>query len=155
MHQWIESVLVEIMACRLFDAKLLSKRMLVLLSIVPLGTNVSEILIKIQTFHSQKCIWKYHLQNGGHFVQGRWVDGSMFLKLWDIKLTLINLIWMKLVQCSTSAHYLAHGANEHMNITLHNCRSRQFHRTSNKENLLSVLEIHMIWQYSSTMAGDA
>ena len=41
-----------------------------LLSIEPLGTNFSEILIKTQTFHSQKCIWKYRLQNGSHFVQG-------------------------------------------------------------------------------------
>ena len=25
---------------------------------------------KYKAFHSQKCIWKYHLRNGGHFVQG-------------------------------------------------------------------------------------
>ena len=35
-----------------------------------LGTNFSEILIEIQTFHSQKWIGKCHLRNGGHFVQG-------------------------------------------------------------------------------------
>ena len=36
----------------------------------PLRTNFSEILIKIQNFHSRKCFWKYRLRNGGHFVQG-------------------------------------------------------------------------------------
>ena len=36
----------------------------------PLGTNFSEILIKIPKFHSWKYIWKYYLRNGGHFVQG-------------------------------------------------------------------------------------
>ena len=42
-----------------------------LLSIRPLRTiNFTEISIKIQNLHSQKCIWKYHLRNGGHFVQG-------------------------------------------------------------------------------------
>ena len=40
-----------------------------LLSIEPLGTNFSEILIKIQIFHSWKCIWKYRLLNSSHFVQ--------------------------------------------------------------------------------------
>ena len=52
MHQRIESALVQIMVCRLFRAKQLSKPMLVYLSIGPLGTNFSEILIKIKTFHS-------------------------------------------------------------------------------------------------------
>ena len=29
-----------------------------------------EFKSKYKTFHSRKCIWKYRLQNGGHFVQG-------------------------------------------------------------------------------------
>ena len=33
------------------------------------GTNFSEILSKIHTFNSRKCIWKCCLQNGGYFVQ--------------------------------------------------------------------------------------
>ena len=41
-----------------------------LLSIGPLGTNFSEILIKTQHFYSRQCIWKYRLRDGGHFVQG-------------------------------------------------------------------------------------
>ena len=41
-----------------------------LLTIGPLGTNFSEILVKIQKiFIHEKCIWKYCLWNGGHFVQ--------------------------------------------------------------------------------------
>ena len=42
----------------------------VLLLIGILGTNFSEILIKIQKFHSRKCIWKHRLRNGGHFISG-------------------------------------------------------------------------------------
>ena len=43
------------------------------LLIWPLGTIFSEILIKIQYFHSQKCIWKCLVRNGGHIFQGKWV----------------------------------------------------------------------------------
>ena len=32
-----------------------------------LGTNFSERLIEIIPFHPRKCIWKYRLENGGHF----------------------------------------------------------------------------------------
>ena len=34
----------------------------------PLGTNFSEILIEIDKFSFKKNIWKYHLENGSHFV---------------------------------------------------------------------------------------
>ena len=35
----------------------------------PLGAHLSEIVIEIYIFfHSGKCIWKYRLENGGHFV---------------------------------------------------------------------------------------
>ena len=33
-----------------------------------LGTIRNDISIEINTFHSGKCIGKYRLQNGGHFV---------------------------------------------------------------------------------------
>ena len=39
-----------------------------ILLIGPIGTNFSEILSEIHTFHSRKCIWKCRLENGGHFV---------------------------------------------------------------------------------------
>ena len=56
------------MSCRLFGAK--PKINIGLLSIVPLETQFSDVLIEIQNFHLQKCIWKYRLPNGGNFVQG-------------------------------------------------------------------------------------
>ena len=34
----------------------------------PLGTHFSEILTEIHTFSLKKCIWKYCLENLGHFV---------------------------------------------------------------------------------------
>ena len=37
-----------------------------ILLIGPLGTNLSEILLGIQTFSFKKCIWKCSLQNGVH-----------------------------------------------------------------------------------------
>ena len=43
-----ESALVQIMVCCLFGAKPLSKPMLGCCKFVPLGTNFSEVLIKIQ-----------------------------------------------------------------------------------------------------------
>ena len=44
-----------------------------LLSIGSLETNFSEFLIKIQIYHSRKCIWKYCLWNGGNLSRERWV----------------------------------------------------------------------------------
>ena len=41
-----------------------------LLSFGPLRTNFSEIRIKIQIFHSWKCIPKSCLRNSSHFVPG-------------------------------------------------------------------------------------
>ena len=41
-----------------------------LLSIGPLGTNVSENVIKVQTFCQRKYIRKYHLHESGQFVKG-------------------------------------------------------------------------------------
>ena len=69
-RQWIRSALVLIMACRLFGNRTIIWTNAVLLSIGPLGTNFSEILINIQNFHSRKFIWKYRLRKDGHFVQG-------------------------------------------------------------------------------------
>ena len=51
----------------------------VFFSIGPLGTNSSNILIKIHNFYSQKCISKHHLQNGGHVVKGRWFKSFVWL----------------------------------------------------------------------------
>ena len=44
-----------------------------------LRTNFSEISIELLQFHSRKCIWKGHLQNGGHFVsQPQFVNSLAF-----------------------------------------------------------------------------
>ena len=40
-----------------------------LLSIGPMGTNFSDILIKIHNFSLKKCTWKFRLRNADHFVQ--------------------------------------------------------------------------------------
>ena len=52
------------------------------LSIGHLGTKFSAIVFKIQTFRSQKCIWKYRLRNVGHFVLGEvsWL-GAEFISV--------------------------------------------------------------------------
>ena len=50
-----------------------------LMSIRLLGANFSELSIKIQNFHSRKCIWEYLLRNGGHFVLG---EMSYTLTFW-------------------------------------------------------------------------
>ena len=39
-----------------------------LLSIGNLGTNFAEIVIEIQTISLKENVWKYRLDNGGHFV---------------------------------------------------------------------------------------
>ena len=57
MRQWIGSAMFQIMACRLFGAKSLSKPMLgycQLDEFGPLWTNFSEILIKMQNFSFTK-----------------------------------------------------------------------------------------------------
>ena len=58
MCQWIRSTLVQIMACRLFGAKPLSKPMEGYCQLGP-SKKMSVIFeSKYKTFHSQKCIWK-------------------------------------------------------------------------------------------------
>ena len=60
MRRWIGSALVQAMACRLFGAKPLLGPVL---SIGPLGTNLSEIWVEIQNC---SFIWNCRLQNGSH-----------------------------------------------------------------------------------------
>ena len=74
MRQWIGSALVQMMACRLFSAKPLSKPMLGFCLLHPQEQSSVKFWSKYKTFHSQKCIWISRLWNGGDFVQGRWVD---------------------------------------------------------------------------------
>ena len=67
MHQQTRLSLLQTVACHMFSAKPLSEPVLELL-IGPLGTNLSEISNEIHTFSFKKCIWKCHLEDGGHFV---------------------------------------------------------------------------------------
>ena len=66
IRQWIGSALVQIMACRLFGTKPLSKPMLGYCQL----DSYEQISIKIQNFSFMKRHLKYRLRNGGHFVQG-------------------------------------------------------------------------------------
>ena len=71
MCQGIRSALVQIMAWRLFGAKPSSKPMLGYCQSDPLEQTSVKYWSKFKTFHSRKCIWKYRLWNGGHFVKVR------------------------------------------------------------------------------------
>ena len=70
-RQWIESALVQIMACRIFGTKPLSKAMLTYCQLDSNEQTSMKVEARYKPFHSRKCmIWKHRLQNGGHFVQG-------------------------------------------------------------------------------------
>ena len=61
MHQWIGSALVQIMACRLFGAKSLSKPMLAYCQL-DLWEQISvKFKSEFYYIHSQKCIWNCRL----------------------------------------------------------------------------------------------
>ena len=70
MRQWIREALVQIMACRLFGANPLSEPMLEYCYFDPQEQTSVKYSSKYKTFHSQKCILKWLLRNGGHFIQG-------------------------------------------------------------------------------------
>ena len=70
MRQGIGSALVQIMACRQFGAKPLSKPLLDYYQLDPWEQSSGKFQSKYKTLQSQKCIWKYRLRNGRHFVQG-------------------------------------------------------------------------------------
>ena len=77
MHQWFGSAVVQIMACRLFGAKLISKPNLGYCQLDPLGIIFTWVLIKIKSCLSWKCIWNYRLRNCGHFVGGGGGGGGL------------------------------------------------------------------------------
>ena len=82
MRRWTGSAFVQKMACCLFGAKPLSKPMLGYCQLPPPppppGQNKVKLQSKYKTLHSRKCIWKHRLWNGGHLVQGRWVNRVIF-----------------------------------------------------------------------------
>ena len=70
MREWTGSVLVRIMACRLFVTKPLSKPMLACYQLDHKKQTSMEFQSKYIFFHSRNCIWKCRLRNGVHFVHG-------------------------------------------------------------------------------------
>ena len=69
------------MACRLYGAKPLPEPNAGLLSIGPLATIFSEILIKVQNFHSWKCIWKISSAKWWSFCPGgSWENSWVMIK---------------------------------------------------------------------------
>ena len=88
MCQWIGSALVQIMACRLFSAKPLSKPMLGYCQFGPLGTNFSEILIKILNFSFMKMHLKIWSAKRRPFCPGgdvlTWVSKSWAMSPGDV-----------------------------------------------------------------------
>ena len=66
MRQWIGSALVQIMACRLFGAKPLSKPMLFFVN----WTLRNKLQWNSNQNTKRKCIWRHRLRNGGHYVPG-------------------------------------------------------------------------------------
>ena len=74
MRQWIGSVLVQIMACRSFGAKPSSEPMLGYCQFDPKEQTSVKFPSKYKTFHSRKCIWKYHFCDMAVILStGRWV----------------------------------------------------------------------------------
>ena len=68
MCQRITSALVQIMACHLFGAKPLSKPMLAYCQLDHRNKLQRNFNQNTKIFIHEKCIWKYQLQNGNHFV---------------------------------------------------------------------------------------
>ena len=76
MRKWMESASVHMMACDLFGCKPISKSMLCYFQLDP----QKQTSVKFQ----RKCIWKYCLWYGGHFVQGEmsyWASYAL-IKWW-------------------------------------------------------------------------
>ena len=70
MRQWIGSALAQIMACRLFGAKPLSKPMLGYCQLDCQEQTSVKIESEFYHFHSRKCIWKCHLPEWRPFCPG-------------------------------------------------------------------------------------
>ena len=65
--QQTEPSLVQVVACHLFGAKPVSEPMMIYCQLNP-KECISMKYLKFKSFHSRKCIGKYHVWNGSHFV---------------------------------------------------------------------------------------
>ena len=70
-------LLVSIMAWRLVGTKPLSELILIYRQLVPKEQYSVKFSSKVQYFHSRKCNWKCHLQNGGHLSRPQCVNYDM------------------------------------------------------------------------------
>ena len=105
--QWIGLALVQIMT-----------RSRTLLLIGPLRTHLSEILTKMQTFRSWKCIWIYRLRNGAILPRGELLMGWHF-----VGLTYTYYIHIYVLTCTRL-------------ITIESLRSRQYNFSSDSQLLV-------------------
>ena len=69
-RRWTWSALVQIMACCLDSAKLLSEPVQTYCQLDPKEHASMKFYLKFKYFHSRKCVWTCRLRNGSHFVQG-------------------------------------------------------------------------------------
>ena len=108
MRQWIKSTLVQIMACRLFGAKQLSK-----LSTRPLGTNFSEMPIKIRNFSVTKMYlkispakWRPFFPGGVEYctIHGIHSIGVHYVS-WDMLTVCCALFWCGFIITTELIHY--------------------------------------------------
>ena len=91
MHWRTTSSLVQMMACCLLRAKPLSEPMLTYSQLGHKEQNSVKYQSKFEHFYSRNCIWKWHLENGGHSVLGLCVlmpcplfsDKTFQLKKWQ------------------------------------------------------------------------
>ena len=79
------AALIQLMACRLFSTKPSPQSMLTYCQLNPQEHITMKFYLKFKYFHSRKRIWKWRLQNGGHFVQATmyWAAAEQISdKLW-------------------------------------------------------------------------
>ena len=79
MLQWIVSALVQIMACRLFEAKPLPEPMLTYCQLDSWEQISVKFELEFYHFHSRKCIWKC----GPTKSRERWVKRGRIYPTWQ------------------------------------------------------------------------
>ena len=89
------------MACPLLGAKPLSEPMLPYYQLDAMVDVSTEFYLKIDSFHSIKCIWKWRLPNSGHFVSSSMCQGQF---------SVISTTWSTLLAANERRGYLC-GSN--------------------------------------------
>ena len=94
--------LVQIIACRLFGAKLLPEPLLTYCQPDPKEQTSVKIESKYLTFHSWKYIWQWSLRNGDHFAQGDMSEANP-CSMHTVYVLLFLHQSMLLIACSVTA----------------------------------------------------